>query len=253
MSENQLAHQLCPDDCYADKADVYAQLHYKDTYFLFVECLENYFHSVWQYSARDQLKALDYGCGAGHSMQLMKRFGFNKMIGIDPSEPMIKKAREVDPGGDYRLITGDFDWSLFKNYFDLVSSFFVLPALSNTQIVEKYLANAATILKEGGTFIIVTTSPEALSPAYTWLSWDQDFPENHRLHNGSPARILLKEQGLMLEDTFWAREYLERSFQLHSFTIDHLFQPVGRDDDCYPWASEKDTSPFYIYVLKRSF
>lgn len=46
--------------------------------------------------------ALDVGCGEGRFCRIMQRAGI-RTTGIDPTEALLARARELDPDGDYRL------------------------------------------------------------------------------------------------------------------------------------------------------
>ena len=46
--------------------------------------------------------ALDVGCGEGRFCRMMRECGLHA-VGIDPTEELIRHARQRDPEGDYRL------------------------------------------------------------------------------------------------------------------------------------------------------
>src|SRR3990170_5316714 len=102
----------------AKYAEAYAKLEFHNTYYLAYRDLpELIFEHV------KGRKAIDFGCGTGRSTRFLQKLGFDT-IGVDISEDMVKKAREIDPAGNYRLINdGDFS-QLKKNTCDLVLSAF---------------------------------------------------------------------------------------------------------------------------------
>lgn len=48
-------------------------------------------------------KALDFGCGTGRSTRFLRGFGFDA-LGVDTAAPMLARARERDPDGEYLLV-----------------------------------------------------------------------------------------------------------------------------------------------------
>lgn len=89
-----------PDNCYDDarRADAYAKLEFPGTYYLAFRDLPDLIFE--QVGGR---AALDFGCGAGRSTRFLRQLGFDA-IGVDVSAEMVRKALEIGPGGDYRLI-----------------------------------------------------------------------------------------------------------------------------------------------------
>ena len=67
--------------------------------------------------------ALDVGCGEGRFCRILRRAGI-RTTGIDPTEALLARARELDPGGDYRL--GRAETMDFDAEFDLAVSYLSL-------------------------------------------------------------------------------------------------------------------------------
>src|SRR5208282_1699475 len=87
-------------NCYADatRAQAYATLEFKNTYHLAYRDIP----AILGEHVRGR-KSLDFGCGTGRSTRFLRQHGF-EVTGVDIAEDMIRKARELDPSGDYRLI-----------------------------------------------------------------------------------------------------------------------------------------------------
>ncbi len=87
-------------NCYADatRAEAYATLEFKNTYHLAYRDIP----AILGEHVRGR-KSLDFGCGTGRSTRFLRQLGF-EVTGVDIAEDMIRKARELDPSGDYRLI-----------------------------------------------------------------------------------------------------------------------------------------------------
>lgn len=230
-------------------AQAYTHRNYQETYYLIERCLKEYFQT-WTPAAIKHAKAIDYGCGTGSSTRLLKDFGFD-VVGIDPSLSMIEVAKKIELAGDYVHINDFFNWQDLENCFDLVSSSFVLPVLCTEKEVHNYLLQSRRLLKDNGIFLIVTAGWEAFDPAYSWLSWHQDFPENNHLRNGGAVKGYLRQAQLLLEDTLWTRDFLKDAMAQNHLRIESLFQPLGYPTDPFSWLSEKTTSPFEIYILRK--
>jgi predicted TPR repeat methyltransferase len=98
------------------RAEAYSKLEFPGTYYLAYRDLPKIiFEHV------KGRRAIDFGCGAGRSTRFLRKLGFD-VVGVDISEDMIRKARELDREGDYRLTEND-DFSRFEeNAYDLVLS-----------------------------------------------------------------------------------------------------------------------------------
>src|SRR5512140_249872 len=107
-------------NCYDDKtrAGAYAQLEFANTYYLAYRDLPEIFR---EHVAGT--RALDFGCGTGRSTRFARQLGFN-VTGVDIAGEMIAKARELDPQGDYRLVSDGALGGFQSGTFDLVVSLF---------------------------------------------------------------------------------------------------------------------------------
>jgi SAM-dependent methyltransferase len=92
--------------------------------------------------------ALDVGCGEGRFCRIMQRAGI-RTTGIDPTEALLARARELDPHGDYRL--GRAETMEVEAEFDLVVSYLSLIDMPDLAAA---IARMATALRPGGTLLI---------------------------------------------------------------------------------------------------
>jgi SAM-dependent methyltransferase len=99
------------------------------------------------------LTALDVGCGEGRFCRILKGLGA-ATVGIDPTAALIDRAREMDPGGDYRVGRAeglDFD----DGAFDLVVSYLSLIDIPDIRVA---IPEMARVLKPGGTLLIANST-----------------------------------------------------------------------------------------------
>lgn len=93
-------------------------------------------------------RALDVGCGEGRFCRIMQRLGI-RTTGIDPTEALLARARQLDPAGDYRL--GHAETMAEEANFDLVVSYLSLIDIPG---LETAIARMAAALRPGGTLLI---------------------------------------------------------------------------------------------------
>jgi len=147
----------------AKRAEAYAKLEFPGTYYLAYRDLpEIIFEHV------KGRKAVDFGCGAGRSTRFLQKLGFNT-VGIDIAENMIKKARELDPKGDYRLIE-EGDFSQFEDSaYDLALSAFTFDNIPTMEKKIKNFRELRRLLKSEGKIVNLVSSPEIYT--HEWASF----------------------------------------------------------------------------------
>ncbi|MCS3729731.1 class I SAM-dependent methyltransferase [Bradyrhizobium betae] len=172
--------------------------------------------------------ALDVGCGEGRFCRVMQRAGI-RTTGIDPTEALLARARELDPNGDYRLgraETMDFDGS-----HDLVVSYLSLIDMPDLAAA---IAKMVAALRPGGTLLIANlTSFNTAGPPEGWRR-DGDgtlrFAIDHYMDERS---VWLSWRGIRVQN--WHRPLstymtllLDHGLQLRLFVEP---QPTGGDPD----------------------
>ncbi len=100
-------------------------------------------------------RALDIGCGIGRITRPLSDF-FNEVYGIDFSEQMIKKAKELNADKkNLHFQSNDGENIPFKdNYFDFCFSYLTFRHIKNKQIIGRYIKEICRILKPKGLFKI---------------------------------------------------------------------------------------------------
>jgi SAM-dependent methyltransferase len=228
------------------RAEAYSKMEFPGTYYLAYRDLPEIINQ--HVKGR---KAVDFGCGAGRSTRFLRRLGFD-VVGVDISEDMIRKAKELDPKGDYRLTPND-DFSQFgESVFDLVLSVFTfdnIPGMENKVRISKGLA---CLLKNEGTIVSVVSSPEIY--VHEWASFStKDFPENRKANSGDVVRIIQTdiEDKRPVEDIVWTHECYEETYKKAGLELIQTYKPLAREDEPYNWINETNIAPWVIYALKR--
>jgi SAM-dependent methyltransferase len=100
-------------------------------------------------AGRDFRTALDVGCGEGRFCRLLRARGI-AAVGVDPTAALLRRARELDPEGDYR--EGRAEALEFPDAsFDLVVSYLTLIDIPD---VRQAVPQMVRVLKPGGTLLI---------------------------------------------------------------------------------------------------
>ena len=230
----------------ARRAEAYAKLAFPGTYYLAYRDLPE----IICEHAKGR-KAVDFGCGAGRSTRFLQRLGLN-VVGVDISEDMLKKARELDPKGDYRLIKeGDLGQFRDKAY-DLVLSAFTF---DNVPTMEKKVTNfreLRRLLKTEGTLVNLVSSPEIYT--HEWASFStKDFPENKHAKSGDKVRIIQTDldDKRPVEDVVWTDKSYRETYRKAELELVKTYKPLAKKSEPYEWVNEAKIAPWVIYVLKK--
>jgi ubiquinone/menaquinone biosynthesis C-methylase UbiE len=231
----------------AKYAEAYAKLEFHNTYYLAYRDLpELIFEHV------KGRKAIDFGCGTGRSTRFLQKLGFDA-IGIDISEDMIKKAREIDPEGDYRLV-GDADLSQLKpGNFDLVLSAFTFDNIPTMEKKLKLFRQIRNLLTSEGAIVNLVSAPEIY--VNEWASFStKDFPENKNAKSGDKVKIIITDiqDKRPVEDIVWTDESYREVYKKAGLELIKTHKPLAKGNEPYKWVNETKIAPWVIYVLKRS-
>jgi SAM-dependent methyltransferase len=231
----------------AKRAEAYAKLEFPGTYYLAYRDLpEIIFDHV------TGKKAIDFGCGTGRSTRFLQKLGFDT-IGIDISADMIKKARQIDPNGDYRLVMdGDLS-QLEAAGIDLVLSVFTFDNIPTMQKKVKICRAIGSLLNNEGRIVNLVSSPEIYTRE--WASFStKNFPENESAKSGDKVKIIITdvEDKRPVEDIIWFDDAYHQVFQRAGLEVVKISKPLAREDEPYQWINETQIAPWVIYVLKTS-
>lgn len=228
------------------RADSYARLEYPGTYWLAFRDLPG----LIQENVRGR-RALDFGCGAGRSTRFLKGLGF-ETVGADVSAPMLARARERDPAGDYRLVPdGDLS-ALPPATFDLVLSAFTFDNVPTLARKTELLRQLRGLLAPAGRFVNLVSAPEIY--LHEWASFStRDFPENRAARSGDPVRIVMLdvEDRRPVVDELCTDESYRRAYADAGLELLRLHRPLGRPDEPFAWVSETRVAPWTIALLRR--
>lgn len=229
----------------AKRAESYAKLEFPGTYFLAYRDIPKIV--LEHVKGR---KAIDFGCGTGRSTRFLKKCGFDA-VGIDISEDMIKKAKELDPDGDYRLVKDDDCKELEKRHYDLVLAVFTFDNIPDVEKRVKLLKGLSSLTNKEGRIILINSTPEIY--INEWASFStKDFPENRNAKSGEKVKIIMTdvEDKRPVEDITWFHEDYLELFARAELELIESHKPLAKEDEPYDWVNETEIAPWIIYVLK---
>lgn len=246
------------DDAYAA---AYAKLEFPGTYYLAFRDLPGLIsRHISGAGGRGSLqgsvgqggrRAFDIGCGTGRSTRFLRSLGLDT-VGADISEEMIKRAYELDPKGDYRLVK-DADLSQFANEsFDLVLSAFTFDNIPTQARKMTLFREMARVLKPFGRIISLVSTPEIY--LHEWASFStKDFPENARARPGDEVRIIVTAIGdpRPVVDILWPDKEYRETYEECGLRVIELHNPLGKPEEPYFWVNETKIAPWGIYVLAK--
>jgi SAM-dependent methyltransferase len=229
----------------ARRAEAYAKLEFPGTYYLAYRDLpEIIFGRV------KGRKALDFGCGTGRSTRFLRSLGF-ETTGVDEALPMILKARELDPGGDYRLIGEEGPDRAGLGSYDLVLSAFTFDNIPTAERKVALFSTIRPLLSPGGTMVNLVSAPEIYT--HEWASFStKDFPENSRARAGDRVKIIITEleDRRPVEDILWPDKEYREVYAKAGLRVAEARSPLARPEEPYQWVNETRIAPWVIYVLE---
>jgi ubiquinone/menaquinone biosynthesis C-methylase UbiE len=229
------------------RAEAYAKLEFPGTYYLAYRDLPEIIgeHIIGK-------KALDFGCGTGRSTRFLHKLGF-ETIGVDIAEGMLKKARQRDPRGDYRLVADGHLHNLRDNAFDLVLSVFTFDNIPTMAKKVAIFAGLGRLLKKDGRIVNVVSSPEIYT--HEWASFTtKDFPENHHAKSGDTVKIVITDvdDTRPVEDVIWMDRDYQEVFRRAGLAPAKVYKPLAKENEPFQWVNETSIAPWVIYVLKKA-
>ncbi len=238
-------------NCYADatRAQAYATLEFNNTYHLAYRDIP----AILGEHVRGR-KSLDFGCGTGRSTRFLRQLGF-EATGVDIAEDMIRKARELDPSGDYRLVPGDDLSSFQSGTYDLLLAAFTFDNIAgkNSDNKVRILRDLGRLLNQDGKLVLIVSRPEIYT--HEWASFStKDFPENQLARSGDKVRIIVTDHAdpRPVEDILWTDESYREVFKEARLRLLGKYEPLARGDEPYNWVSEAEIAPWAVYVLESA-
>jgi SAM-dependent methyltransferase len=230
----------------AARAEAYSRLEFPGTYYLAYRDLPDILRR--HVSGR---RAVDFGCGAGRSTRFLRRLAF-EAVGVDVSVDMIRKAREIDPTGDYRLVEPARLAGLADGAWDLVLSAFTFDNIPQADKLAHF-RDLARLLAPEGKIVSLVSTPEIYT--HEWASFStRDFPENRNARSGDLVRIVMTDvtDSRPVEDVVCSKASYLEIYRAAGLGLVVSHEPRGRADEPFAWVNETSVAPWRIDVLARA-
>jgi len=228
------------------RSEAYAKLEFPGTYYLAYRDLPAIIGAHVQ-----GRNAVDFGCGTGRSTRFLRKLGFD-VLGLDISEPMLERARERDPQGEYRLVMDGDLGGLAANSYDLVFSAFTFDNIPTLEKKVSFLRSLKKLLRRGGRMLNLVSSPDIY--VNEWASFStKDFPENQTARCGDKVRIVMLdvEDRRPVEDVLWTDGGYRAVYERTGLAAVKTYKPLATPTEPYSWVSETIMAPWVIYVLEE--
>ncbi len=192
------------------------------------------------------LRIVDIGCGEGRYSRFLASHGAS-VIGIDPVEAFIDRAKELHPDGNYHVARGE-NLPVDSESVDLALCYLSLLDIEDQDAV---IAEIGRVVKPGGRCVIVAISNMCSSTE----GWVKDSAGN-RLYRPVDDYMDRKSMRLSwkgIEIINFHRPLSETlsAFFKSGFVLDRFIEPLPPKD--HPWYIEEVRAPnFQIYALKKN-
>ena len=166
---------------------------------------------------------------------------------------MLRRAREQDPAGEYRLVPDGDLGCLADASFDVALSAFTFDNVPTRDRKLRALRELRRVLRHDGALVNLVSSPEIYT--HEWVSFStSDFPENRRAASSDTVRIvnLAVADRRPIEDVLWTDDAYHEVYRAAGLVVVETLRPLARADEPYPWVSELTIPPWVVYVLARA-
>lgn len=198
------------------------------------------------------LCVVDLGCGYGWFCRFAREQGAAEVLGLDVSEKMLARAREMtsDPAIQYQRADLE-SVALPDEIFDLAYSSLALHYLVH---LDRLVANVSRALSPGGRFVFSAEHPLFTAPSEPgWIetAGRKIWPLDRYLDEGPRVTDWLAPGVVKQHRTIGT--YLNLLIRC-GFRIDHVEEwgPTAAQIAAHPeWAVERDRPPFLLVAATR--
>lgn len=185
---------------------VYSKEYYQNPYFTNAECsIQTFISRIEGLLAKTgkNVSLLDVGCGLGVFLELAKKAGVKKVMGVEISNFAIKECKKKGLSVYRKFPKGNFDIVTLQDSIEHFTN-----PIDELQKVYK-------VLKPGGLLLVITPDTASLSKKVLgrfWFHWKKD--EHLSYFNPKNIRIFLEKNGFEIIKIQPAKQYLTLRYVL---------------------------------------
>jgi SAM-dependent methyltransferase len=198
----------------------------------------------------DDIKAIDYGCGAGRSTRYLKHLGVKQVDGFDISKEMITEAKFFDKDGRYEKIQSG-SVPVADAIYDLALLSFVTVAIETKSELVKIFQELSRTLKKDGMVMSLALSEAFWNPKRHWVTYKQDYPENDHPVSGQKSRLTITSINMEITDTYWLESDVIDCAQQAGLSFVKKHHSLGKPEDGISWQDETTYAPYTILLFKK--
>lgn len=192
--------------------------------------------------------ALDVGCGEGRFCRMLGAEGL-ACTGVDPTRPLLERARELDPGGVYLEASGDA-LPVGDASFDLVVSYL---SLIDMPEIGAPIAEMARVLKPGGALLIANCNGFNTAGAETgWVRGMSGARTHYPVDNYLEERAFWTEwRGIRIVNHHRPLSAYMREFLRHGLELKFFGEPAPIAEAPEPKAGRYRRAPWFVVMEWR--
>lgn len=229
-------HSIPPSVYSLEQARAYKQIGIEGTYALGFDEAARQIGDI-----RDQTW-IDFGTGTGRSAQFLKHRGAGRVFALDCNLDMLTQAQPAS-GVEYYHIKDLVPAEISNQSVDGAFSANVFIEIRTLKEMQSWCSQIASKLKPGGSFIIITTNPEAGGHNFKSYSYDM-------LQSGNVAVCTVKsDPPIQLQDTLWAVQDYIQILEASGFRVEGVsYPPLAQGEG---WLDETKVAPQIIIKAIR--
>lgn len=183
--------------------------------------------------------ALDFGCGAGRTAQLLLSMGAAKVVGVDHNQSMIDQANKLS-NPKFEFLKIDTTIPFPENTFDAVMAAHVFVEVSSLTEMKRISSETYRVLKSDGVFVIITNNSQAIGRNYISFG----YPTNTNLKSGDtmPCTIKKGKDSFVIEDYLWTEEDYRNVLEQEGFIVSMTFPTMNGEG----WLDETNVAPHVV-------